>query len=111
MIYQERIDELASFREDAQGWSEPNWPALIHNRIAQLIALRDAEYPRDFPPATLVARQMGPLFTGQVIEPTDADKERGAHIHGAGSHLGIKVLVQWRSHRSWEYTKDLRTVT
>jgi hypothetical protein len=70
----------------------------------------DAEQSQDFPYGTLVARQMGPLHTGQVIEPTDADRERGAHIHGAGSHLGLKVFVQWRSLRSWEYAKDLRRV-
>jgi hypothetical protein len=70
----------------------------------------DTEQPQDFPYGTLVARLQGPLHTGQVIEPTDADRERGAHIHGAGSHLGLKVFVQWRSLRSWEYVKDLRRV-
>jgi hypothetical protein len=109
MNYQERIDELAGLLERAELPSDIN-PNMIRGRITQLIALRDAEHPQDFPHGTLVARQMGPLHTGQVIEPTDADRERGAHIHGAGSHLGLKVFVQWRSLRSWEYAKDLRRV-
>jgi hypothetical protein len=70
----------------------------------------DTEQPQDFPYGTLVARLQGPLHTGEVIEPTNADRERGAYIHGVGLHQGTMVFVQWRSLRSWEYAKDLRRV-
>jgi hypothetical protein len=106
MNYQERIDELAGLLERAELPSDIN-PNAVRDRIAVLIALRKDEQP-DFPCGTLVARQMGPLHMGEVIEPTTADKDRRAREL---STLALPtVLVQWRSLRSWEYVKDLRRV-
>jgi hypothetical protein len=108
MNYTERIDELNGILEAAQSQESPAWRPIILKRIEQLRALRDEEYPLLFPPGMLVARQMGPLFTGQVVEPTTADWERCRRELGT---LALPtVLVQWRNHRSWECAKDLRTV-
>jgi hypothetical protein len=108
MNYSERIDELKGILEVAQSQESPAWMPIILKRIEQLRALRDEQNSPLFPPGSLVARQIGPLFTGQVIEPTTADRER-ARRELSVLALPI-VLVQWRNHRSWEYAKDLRTV-
>lgn len=46
---------------------------------------------------------------GIIVEPTDADIERGQHIHGAG--IDNMVLVHWAPVgnwvTTWEYTSDL----
>jgi hypothetical protein len=109
MNYTERIDELNGILEVAQSQESPAWMTIILKRIKQLKALRDEEYPLLFPPGMLVARQMGPLYTGQVIEPTTADRERCRRELGIWRDVPA-VLVQWRNNRSWEYAKDLRTV-
>jgi hypothetical protein len=107
MNYTERIDELTGILEVAQSQESPAWVPIILKRIKQLRALRDEEYPLLFPPGMLVARQTGPLYTGQVVEPTQAERERARHYFGTDQCM---MLVQWRNHRSWEYAKDLRTV-
>ena len=107
MDYTERIDELNGILEAAQSQESPAWMPIILKRIKQLRALRDEKDLPLFPSGTLVARQMGPLYTGQVVEPTQAERERARHYFGTDQCV---MLVQWRNHRSWEYAKDLRTV-
>jgi hypothetical protein len=111
--YTERIDELNGILEQAESDEIPHYGPIILKRVKQLKALRDEQDSSTFLPGTLVARQMGPLYTGQVEEPTTADWERG--LRELNPRDQIIVLVQWSSigssHRSWEYAKDLRRVT
>lgn len=50
---------------------------------------------------------------GIIVEPTDADIERGHHIHGAG--IDNMVLVHWAPAgnwvTTWEYESDLEPWT
>jgi hypothetical protein len=66
---------------------------------------------------TLVARNVGLLETGRVTEPTAADAERAACVHGSTGLAapldspGCLVLIRWESgSRSWEYCEDLRVI-
>jgi hypothetical protein len=108
--YTERIDELSGILDQAESAEIPHYGPIILKRIKQLIALRDDQDPPSLLTAgTLVAYPKRPRHTGQVIVPTTADWQRG--VHELNPRDQIIVLVQWRSHRSWEYAKDLRPVT
>jgi hypothetical protein len=66
---------------------------------------------RTHPSGTPVARTVGPLHTGLVIDPTSADVERCFFIHGVPGAREPMVLVRWAfGERSWEYTRDLHLV-
>ena len=97
----EQLKRMAPSNETGRRW--------IADRLATLRA--HTAIPAQSPCLNigdLVARTMGPLHLGTVIEPTMADRDRRSHAHLTGQPM---VLILWSSsQRSWEYVSDLRSI-